>query len=532
MPHPTEIYLDSDGFKKLCTGNHVKVDDEILEAYDRHDLVRPLYRLIVPQEYRRVLFEQRNGENRFKGVIEIPDEYEYLYNFENKSLKRFIHDSMPEFHLALEKGHPLDQAYDEGKNFIVKPQKDNFIPWSDYAVTFEMDYDGHRIKRKDSIATHFYSPWQVYLIDEANAYHTYTVNALVKPEEGYKYVFPERTSPLMHAKWESHFMSLWRYIFRENLLFQRSLKGSETNILEGDKLKRFRDDSTALANHFFMEHTLESWIDFLTTLCGLFYRYQERERVSLSKCVKADIRKVIDIMMDGAGLDYKTLIQKMGMHVDGRTFLDSSPLERIFPEYESHIKREVGYLLKSGLENYNSKVPDDLKLVQPVVNEITDRAFQSNNETLLFSIINLNKEYLEPSHFSDEALWSYVRSLSSAIEVWTKDITKRDSFYGALDTLSGGDFQSCCSHLANSCDRKDLRLDGLADLKLFTDKLLSLDLQRNGNALPWMKYVIKAYLIRNYSIHHTRLDQELFGSELIEMYNSLTFLIFFAWKMR
>lgn len=531
IPSPRDIYIGSNKFTKLCQAAHEVVSNSILELYEQHGLLYPVFRLVRPKEYLQALFEQNHGPKRNSSVIEIPDEYVPLYDFENKDLQLWQHTEFPGFDLTLKNGHPLEQAYNRGDKFIEKPSENNVRNWSEYQAQLEYDLEGQVIRSTKSLVEHYYAPWQIYLLAEANYRYTYRINSLQQLKEGEKYVFPAQQSTLTLAKWADHFTVLWQYRFRENLAFEKALKSMGSNILEGDALMIFNDHCADLARQFCTKYTYEQWIAFLKALCGLYFKYDENERVGLSECVKSDIRSSVDLIMRGIGQNYKTIIQDVGSIMGGRTYFHIPPLEMIYPEYESHVKREATWLLQSGLERYNSHVSDNLKLSEAAVPEIINHAFKIGNETLLVSIISVNQEYFEPSFFDSEGLWSHIRSLSSAVESWSKDLAGKNDFAPALDALTNGDFNFCCDQLSSKCGRKNIRVQNFVDLRQLLETLATLNLQRDNTPLPWMKFVIKAYLIRNYAIHHTKLEPELFGSAFVEIWNSFLFLVCFVWRV-
>lgn len=347
------------------------------------------------------------------------------------------------------------------------------------------------------------------------------------------YISTESPSSLILSKWEDYFKSIWEYRFKKNLLFNSYLEGVEENILEGDRLKQFNSECEELASKIYLKYPYDSWIKFLKTLCKLFFEYRKREKYKLSECLKNDIRCVIYILMEGSKKSYRDIIDAVEPNSGKRNSL----LERIYPEYESYLKREGTIYLKSALTSYNEVMPDFLKLNETSIGEIIDYAFESENETLLISVIGVNKEYLNPSYFGEEGLWSFIRSLAVATESWVKKISETNKMKDALVKIFGGDFESCCNKLKEklkeTCDKpKNLNVYSYADLKQLLNVLSTTQFEINGKDLSWMKYVVRAYLMRNYIAHHTQLDAELFGKTLVELYNSLLYLVFCAWRSK
>ncbi len=528
-----DIYLELNEFKKKCDELNVQISDRLLETYEKHELICPLYRIRRPKEYLKTIFDQYQGSGRFKNIIEVPVEYKDLFDFEDKELDRWDHPIFPGFDKALSEGHPLDQAYNKGEAFIEIPSKDTYSNWKEYNVVLETTIEETSIKDTKSTARHFYSPWQIYLLEEANRKHTRKINVLIELKEGEKYILHEEPYRLTLVEWQKHFKSLWEFRFKENLLFAKALEKVKGNILEGADLKLFNDDRKKFATNICSYYSYESWIKFLQALCILYFNYQDNEKLKLSNCLKSDIRSVIDLLMLALEKNYSNIIKDVGMNLSRKSYLYATPLERIYPEYESFLKREVKLSFESILKDYNNEVPNILVLNKQAIDEIIDYAFNSGNETLLVSIIGINKEYFSPSYFGNEGIWSYIRSLATAVESWTKTIsgitlTGKNDFIIALNQLSNNDFDSCYNKLPNKCKN----IITVSDLNYCLRILTTIRFSRNRRDLTWMKYILRAYLIRNYVAHHTKLEPELFGNTLIELYRSLLFLVFYSWKTK
>lgn len=529
----TDIYLESEKFKKICTDLNVHASQNLLEIFEKHGLLYPLYRVNMPKDYLQAIFEQRYTPNRPKNIIEIPDKYVSLWKFQNEELNGWHHPILSGFHRALSEGHPLEQACMREESFIGIPSPDTYKNWNEYKVTLELTRDAETpLRQTTSTVLHFYSPWQIYILEEAYRRHTYTVNVLTSIEENTRFILAKQPQELSLTRWQDHFKILWQYRFREGLLFIKAFEGTKGKILEGDAAEDFRDACKTEASQIGQRYSYESWINFLRELCALYFEYQERERYGLSQCVKQDITFVVDIIMYSFGKNYREIITDVGMRIGGATYFQVSPLEIIYPEYESFLKREATLLLESALDEYNKEVPDNLKLDKSAIVEIINWAFASGNETLLISVIGINKEYFSQSYLGNEGIWSFLRSLAVAIESSVILLEKKENFRNAIETLSGNNFNWCCDQLQRKCRKSNLDVKSYADFKQFLKELSNVSLIKKKNNLTWMKHLIKAYLTRNYVAHHTKLEPELFGSILVGLYNALLFLLFYAWKTK
>ncbi|WDT74532.1 MAG: hypothetical protein MPW16_14870 [Candidatus Manganitrophus sp.] len=508
----SDIYLEFDDFKKVCRDLKVNARDNWIEEYERHGLLYPCYRVNRPKAYLQRIFEQTHGPGRFRNVIEAPDEYGTLLKFEYEELDGWHHPFLSGFDKALSEGHPLDQAYHRGEFFIEVPSVDTFKSRNECKVKLEITIKNETLLQTKLIARNFYSPWQIYLLEEANQCHTHIINVLLPLQN--KFQEPQRPSL---AQWQSYFKALWEYRFKEGLLFRKAFENTKGNILEGNSSEQFHDSCKNVANHIGQRYPYESWISFLRRLCDLYFDYLDREKYRLSQCVKQDIIFLIDILMYSYRKSYREIVTDVGMVAGGTRFFHVSPLERIYPEYESFLKREARLFLEFALDDYNKEVPDFLKLDKNAVDEIINEAFTSGNETLLSSIIYINEEHSSQSYFGNEATWSFMRSLAISFESWVKKLESSNSFSKALASLTGNDFKLCHEQLLNNCGMSGSKVTNYADFNKLLKEVSKINFARNNKNLFWMKHLIRAYLTRNYAAHHTKVESELFGSVLREL---------------
>lgn len=530
IPSTSDIYLELDKFKKLCNECHIDVSDQLLEAYEKHGLIYPAYRVKRPPKYLQLIFEQRG----YSYCLAVPDRYDKLFKFEQSDLNMWKSPTSPEFDKALSEGHPIDQAYTRSEKFIVKPSSKNFQNWSRYKVKLSKETGGSVVSQRDSLVVHYYSPWQLYLLNEANNAYTLKTNLLLRGRRRVTPYIKSKPCKLKLSEWEEFFESLYLFKFKENLLFSKACNGIEGNFLDGVNAKRFHNNYRTLAKAVYSAHFHERWVDFLRSLCELYFGYQKDEKTNPSKCLKEDIGAIIDLIMSGASKNYKDLVNEVGMIIGGIQHLGTPPLEKIYPDYESYLKRESLDELESAWNYYNKVVPANLTLGKEALKEIIDHAFKHGNKTLLVAIIGIHKEYFVQSYFGNEGLWSYIRSLAIAIEVWVKNLSGGRGFTSAINSLTNGTFNSCLEQLAQACglrNRNALRINSFSELTNFLSTLSGLRFNSGSIVLPWMEYIVRAYLIRNYAAHHTALEQELFGKNFIEIYHSLLFLVFYAWKV-
>ncbi len=153
--HRAKPYLNHEHFIKYCKANGVYTNAEALETYERKGLLYPCFRLLYP-----------NGllKSRFRADAANSDAYSYLEEWEpliklEDALSLHTTSETKEFKKAIIDGHPFEQAFASGMQFIVKPYHEKHKAWSKYKVV-EGWHEG--IQSKKSRAIHYYSTWKIF----------------------------------------------------------------------------------------------------------------------------------------------------------------------------------------------------------------------------------------------------------------------------------------------------------------------------------------------------------------------------------
>jgi len=531
MASSSKPYLDQKEFQKICTANHIDANDYLLELYEEHGLLYPVFRLLRPKEHLQAIREWRFNND---GTIELDSKYHTLFFYESGGLTGFhwiIPEERSELQKSLEMGHPLEQAYKSGEKFIIKPTQETFIDWEKYIVTLPPTPKTWNFSETQSTAKHFYCPWQMYLLEELNRFHIRTFNILSEHRPTYPDYFRKWFGAMSRvAKWSKYFQVLWDFRFKQSILLVQANDGSNKRYIEGEAFRRLFERKKELAKVLYLSFEYKSWIEFLRILCEYYYKYIDAEKIRLSKNIKIDIGGAVDIVCYGSGKTYNELLEDVGMNAGGTIFFRLSPLERIYPLYERRLKHDAEWMLEVGIRTYNKLVDDDLRLAGNAASQIVEFALESGNDTLLSALIRLNKEIDEPTYYGNEGLWSHIRSLAVALESWVKTLTGKRQFQSALNSLTDGLFKQYKDGLRDNIGIDNLEVYSVDDLKTI---MLASETLESANERPvasWMHKIVVAYLIRNYVAHHVKLDPWVFGSRLIEIWKSLNFLIFFAWR--
>ena len=109
--NPTDKYLKLSEFLYLCSAMHVPVSIKLLEAYEMHGVIRPSYRLHIPEDYAKARFKYRHSTVDERLRIESLPEWNDIRDFLDDLIQNYSDER------ALLEGHPLDWAYNTGKTY-------------------------------------------------------------------------------------------------------------------------------------------------------------------------------------------------------------------------------------------------------------------------------------------------------------------------------------------------------------------------------------------------------------------------------
>jgi len=282
-----DLYIERDKFVKIC--KELNISPVYLDTYEKHKLMYPIYRIFRPKEYLQTIFEQQY--NNPEQIYDISDHYLMLFEIEYRILPAWTLYRGAKLWDLINNGHPLDQAYAQNNPFVSKLDAKSFIPRWNYKVTLTRK---EGIKKEDYAVKDFYSPWQIYLLEEANQNFVKSVNILEDFEKFkfhwnliYSKLARISADSLSLTKWKDFFIAIWNYRFKQNLVLSYFTSNhSGVFILEGEENKKFYNECARIAKSIASEFTYTQWIGFLRLLCSLYYQYRNKEKVKLSECVK------------------------------------------------------------------------------------------------------------------------------------------------------------------------------------------------------------------------------------------------------
>ena len=389
-----------------------------------------------------------------------------------------------------------------------------------------------------------YSPWQIYLLEEANRNFVRNVNILEDFEEFkfhrnplYLKIAGISTDSLSLTKWQDFFVVIWDYRFRENsILSQFTPKQSGFFILEGKEAEKFYNRREKLAKTIASRFSYSQWIEFLKQLCNLYYQYRDTEKIKLSECVKKDIRVTIKILMMAFGIEYRKIIEDVGFVWNQKT-RHIPVLEEIIPERKTFLKREAKFHLEHILDEYNKEMPSQARLDKNDLDSIIDYALNTNNELLLASLIGLNKEYFsKSSYLSWHGIWPYLTSLAISSEYWIKSLVNNHKIGSekALNQITNQKFYRELQQVKQLFkERTGKNFPGYPDIDDLIELLTIVHNEINNIKEDInIRYLVLSYLMRNYVAHNVKIIPLFFGRSLQIFVRALIYLVFYTWKVQ
>lgn len=521
-------YLKTEDFIELCRTMRVylgRKPEDLLEVYEQHGLVKPVYRLYILEDYIKTLFKYQHASKSEKPNISLPEEYAEIHNFIQDRLQNYHATYPPWIDRTLSEGHPLDWAYKEGKPYVEKPPSGSFKPWTAYTVIAGELYG---YSQYSTIAEHYYAQWQVFLVEEANRLFSVMINRLLPSRSS---AIGLEKSTLTLLEWINEFEVLAEYRFKKQLLFEKYINQTSDNILEGALLEEYHKKVTEQASTIFIQIPEERWIEFLRKLCNTYFLYEEKEKIKLSKFLKSHIYSTVEIYIEATKLPYSQLVNKVGNIIGRKEYFYRLPLEKILPDEEKEKKREAEYHLRSFKDKYNSIMSGQI-INDSVICEIIEEVIKQGNDTLLTTIIEIEKEWWEDSIFWYGKIWSHIRSLATAVETFGRHVfpTKTD-LYNCINESLKGQYESLKQPFDNYFKRRVIEANNPSEFLEKLDIIINTpDSIRIPNDLINLKFLLIANLIRNFVNHSSKIDGKLFGSRFLVIYQSLIFSFFYLFK--
>ncbi len=515
-------YLEHQEFIKYCTANGVSVNEDALEAFEKKGLLYPCFRVLYPQELLRRRF--RAGLPYADGLYTVRDEWRPLIDLEEA-----MHNSRiwltKEFSKAIDFGHPFERSLQTENPFVNKPINQEFKAWKKFVIT-EGVYEGRRSPK--SRATHYYSTWKLFIIDELNKLNTYKHNRATGLMSG-RVCF---NNGLVHSslhEFSSFFMMVADFSFRRDLLKTEYFENSKHTASDwGEVVSR----SETTAKLLFGAATYSDWIRYLRKLIDLYETFNGNDEFRLAEETKSYILRAVIFLghsttnnfheickdVDGAHEKYSWIYTENGVNVY------PGSLERMFPDEKWDLEQNVRDSLTAELKKLNSILLEHERMPNALCDQLFDELAEKPEGTALAAIRRINKVYSDPGLWRTHEIWSGIGDLSRAVEVHGKEWIGGASLEGVLLNLLKNETLDYKS-LKNLTGKPDITKANSSD-----DFLEKLALLASAAQIPndrrYGRHLLVAHLTRNYASHQKGLARKKLNDNFYNIYFSLISTLF------
>ena len=523
LKNKRQRYVDAEDFIKFGQSLKVTISNRLLEEMEKEKLLFPTYRTICPREYIEVSWKRQEIDVDLWKEIDVFDREMEIQQIPSEQANEKL----------LKEGHPLDIAWESQKSYIQKPERESFRPWKDYEVTVEYP-DGTKTTRESASA--FYEQWQIYHIDEITSHVLGQRRwALLR---GYLNLppleMPKSKSSVM--QYQDMHRILADYQFRCQLHFEKAFLKAErqgSRFIEGENHREYKNNIHKESIEAFKQASEDRWIEFSRDLCRFCFRYQEREKESLKSVARLDLRDACQVVIDALGLDYMALAERVGRHIDGRTFIGKFALEHIFPDPQVELIRKGSDSLSSFMDDYTKATDKPKESLEPDLPEkLVRSSIDEGNEALIIKMIEINDERFSPALHHEERLWAFLRTLSVAVEVFGKSLGYGDKIDSILKKTMNGKFEPSFRIPLDRKWRNSGQQSSIDRASKPGELIKRIDFIR-ANASPGVQqYLITTKLLRDYLSHNTAIDVDLLGERFIFLYKSLVLTAMYLFDNR
>jgi len=521
--YPIRKYLEVDKFVEYCKRCKVEVSLSILEAYEKVGLLFPIYRLVVPDEYVREVFE---FNNRVPFDPNIPFDVDGKWQEINEltgalslyTLRRSLY-----FKQTQENGHPLDYAYECNNKFLSKPSIDNFKPWEEYKITVET-INGQTIK--ENTVDHYYSPWQIFIADELNNKHVIIENYIT----GYKEYWGIKKKIIHHSsllEFADMFQAVSNFRMMESLIWTDMTSDLKESVVEGEIFETLTTKIAHSAKNEYERHPHIQWIKFIRKLVEIHKSYLERERIKLSNEFMFFLRSTISILIDANKKSFEEISNEydgkfkgiMSQCIEENVMVYPGMLQQIFPDEIKQSKERSSWQIERYLNELNGLLPDNSKLSTKIKDDLIDSIIEGGHEILLSHVHEIQELWFNRRLHWTSSIWAHIRSFAISIESLGRVWFDQNYLGNILETAFRKDYTSLRDSIGaeiTDAEKPDEYIQKLN--KILKHK------KENIKGICGHHLVI-AHLTRNYLSHNVQFEPEMLGSLFVEVYKSLVFTL-------
>lgn len=511
-------YVEAKEFVEYCKANNVDASLHILEAYEKVGLLLPIYRLITPDEYIRALFEY-NHRNPFdpNAPFDIDGEWQAIEQLRT-ALSNYSFKPLPQFSVTLTHGHPLDFGYQSKTPFLQKPSKENFKPWEEYKIVATIN--GHIFKEEK--AEHYYSSWQIFVLDELSLMHTIEENYATKQKKGWG-IFKKELQPTKLISFFEYFQTISNFEMMESLIQHDITFDVRSMVIEGELYKQLKMRTAEQAKKEYEQHPYPEWIKFIRKLVELHTEYTEREKIKLSNECKRFLTSTINMIIDATKKSFEEISADYDGNFEGcrglcgeeGVYFYPGELERIYPDTVKEAKERARWAFESQIKQFNETRSDELKIEEKIIDALIDNIIESGHYVLLSHLHEIEELWFNRTPRWKSSIWAHLRSFAISIESIGQE------WYGQryLSNILEYAFKKEYSRLRDAIGQ------GISDAKTPADYKQNLVkiLERKKNGIYGIcgYHLIVAHLTRNYFSHQVKFEPDMLGSLFIEVYQDL-----------
>lgn len=547
---PTRKYLTAKEFIDYCKANRVDASFNILETYEKHGILMPIYRLVFPNELIKAKYEYEK-ENPFDPATKLncTSEWEPIvrlinalsdYNF--KLIGPFMSpDGSKSFAYQediIKNGHPLDNEYKKHNPFLKAPDKNDFRPWKDYEIVVDIDKDGDPVKR--NTAEHYYAPWQIFVVDELNYLHTIKENYLTKERKG-RGIVKKNIRKSRILEFSDLFQTTSNFRMLESIIriiVTDDVKGS---VIEGKCYRTLEERTKKIAEKEYAKHNKSEWMKFMRKLVELYNHYTELEKDKLSQELKRLLERTAIMVTMARNIDFETLYDE-GKKSWGRRYIDDiriyyKGLGKIFPIEINQLRERALSILPSYIKEVNDWLPEDSKLSDNFHEQLVSTIIDEGNGLLLTHLHEIEDLWFNHKLYRIGSIWAHLRSFAVGIEDIGKKWFRGRGIDGVFKKAFGNNYGKLESeynrlkptHCKNGITEADTPDDFIKKSKYILENknLYSL------SGSPLCKYyLVVTKLTRKFVSHHIKIESTMMGSLFVEIYRCLilTLVSLFAQK--
>lgn len=521
--NPVNKYLKVDEFVNYCKKCNVDVSISVLESYERVGLLFPIYRIVVPDEYVRAVFGYKyrtpydpntpfDIDGKWQGINELVD-----------ALSTYRSPRTPYFEQVLKNGHPLDYAYTCKNRFLSKPALDSFKPWKEYKIVAGT-IDGYPIQ--EDTVEHYYSPWQIFVVDELNGTHTILENYVAGVRQGWG-ILNKEISPSKLLEYSELFQTVSNFRMIESLIWFDMTFDLKKSSIEGELLEKILKGVETVAKKEYEKHVHTEWIKFIRKLVELYTKYLEEEKIKLSNELKSFLLSSSNMIM----YDTQKSFEEISDEYDGRfkgirmqclennIIIYPGKLDKIFPDELKQSKEWSLWIVEVYINKLNKTLHDDAKIDAKVKEELIDNIIGCGHEIILSHLHELQKLWFNREPHWRSSIWGHIRSLVVSIE------SIGHEWYGQnrLGNILEYAFKKEYTDLIDSIDKG---VTNAVTFDEYVQKLTKiLEHRKKGARGICGHHLVVTHLTRNFVSHKGGFEKQVPASLFVEVYRSLIFTL-------